>query len=414
MVFLQYYHGNILNGEIRMEKGKKRDLLALASVPLMMTLGNSMLVPVLPTIGKEIGISSFESSLIISVYSIISIIFIPAAGFLSDRFGRKKTLIPSLAIAGAGGIISGLASWLLEKPYYLILAGRFIQGLGAAGAFPVVIPTVGDMYKDDSDVSKGLGTIETANTAGKVLSPILGSLLSAIIWFAPFWFIPLFSLISIVLVAILVNVPKSDEGNKESFRDFLDRIKSILKEKGRWLYAVFFIGFVCMFIYFSFLVYLSSTLEDKYKIESIKRGLIIAVPLLILCIASYTIGKIIGKDSRFMRNVAIAGFAVSSVGLFSLILLKGLVGQVVMLSITAAGIGAVLPSVDSLITEGIEKEHRGTITSLYSGARMLGVTTGPPAAALLMKAGAAVFYVPGGITLACIPVLLLFVNPSKS
>ena len=73
-----------------MEKGKKRDLLALASVPLMMTLGNSMLVPVLPTIEKEIGISPLASSMIISIYSIVSIIFIPIAGFLSDRFGRKR------------------------------------------------------------------------------------------------------------------------------------------------------------------------------------------------------------------------------------------------------------------------------------------------------------------------------------
>jgi ACDE family multidrug resistance protein len=267
------YLCNTIVEEMAMEKGKNRDLLALASVPLMMTLGNSMLVPVLPTIEKEIGISPFASSMIISIYSIISIIFIPIAGFLSDRFGRKKTLIPSLTLAGIGGAISGLASWIIEKPYYLILAGRFIQGLGAAGAFPVVIPTVGDMYKDDSDVSKGLGIIETANTAGKVLSPILGSLLAAIIWFAPFWFISVFSLISIVLVAIFVSVPKSGDENKESFGDFLCRIKSILREKGRWLYVVFFVGFACMFIYFSFLVYLSSILENKYKISSIKRGL---------------------------------------------------------------------------------------------------------------------------------------------
>ncbi len=44
---------------------------------------------------------------------------------------------------------------------------------------------------------------------------------------------------------------------------------------------------------------------------------------------------------------------------------------------------------------------------------MLGVTTGPPVAALLMKAGFAVFYVPAGVALACILVLILFVDPNK-
>ncbi len=312
-----------------MEQGKMRDLLALASVPLMMTLGNSMLVPVLPTIEKEIGISPLKSSMIISVYSIVSILFIPVAGFLSDRFGRKKTIIPALVLAGAGGIISGLAAWLIDQPYPLILAGRLVQGFGAAGAFPVVIPTVGDIYREDSDISRGLGIIETANTAGKVISPVLGSLLAAIVWFAPFWFILVFSLISVILVGIFVNVPNAQDENKENFRDFLERIRNILGQKGKWLYAVFFAGFVYMFIYFSFLFYLSSTLEDKFNIHSINRGLIIAVPLLVLCVASFAMGKIIGKDSRIMRNVAIAGSAFSSAGLFSLMLVDGLTVQII-------------------------------------------------------------------------------------
>ena len=395
-----------------MEMGelKKRDLLALASVPMMMTLGNSMLVPVLPTIEKEINITPFQSSMIISIYSIISIFFVPIAGFLSDRFGRKKILIPGLIIAGVGGVVSGLAAVLMHKPYYLILAGRFIQGLGAAGAFPVVIPTVGDMYSDDKEISKGLGIIETSNTAGKVLSPVLGSLLAALVWFAPFWFIPLFSLVSIILVAIFVNVPKTDDESKENFRDFIERIRKIFTEKGKWLFVVFFSGFVCMFVYFSFLFYLSSILENEFGIGPVKRGFIIAIPLSILCIASFVIGKVIGKNSMLMRNIAITGSFVSSAGLFAMMLFDGLTAQIAILSAVAAGTGAILPAIDALITEGIEKEHRGTITSLFSSARMLGVTAGPPATALLMKAGLAVFYVPGGITFACIPALILLVK----
>jgi ACDE family multidrug resistance protein len=168
-----------------------------------------------------------------------------------------------------------------------------------------------------------------------------------------------------------------------------------------------------MFIYFSFLFYLASTLENTYGFGPIKRGLIIAIPLTVLCAASCIIGRILGKNNRLMRNIAIAGAAVSAAGLFALALFNGLTIHIAMLTITAAGVGAILPAADSLITENIEKEHRGTITSIFSGARMLGVTTGPPAAAMLMKAGKAVFYVPGGIALACVPLLLLFVNPTK-
>ena len=36
-----------------MEANKKWDLAALASIPLIMTLGGSMLIPILPTIEKN-------------------------------------------------------------------------------------------------------------------------------------------------------------------------------------------------------------------------------------------------------------------------------------------------------------------------------------------------------------------------
>jgi MFS transporter, ACDE family, multidrug resistance protein len=397
-----------------MEKGKFRDLIALASVPLMMTLGNSMLVPVLPTIEKETGISSLQSSMIISVYSIVSIFFIPVAGYLSDRLGRKKIIVPGLAIAGIGGFISFIVSWLLETPFYFILAGRFIQGLGSAGAFPVVIPTIGDMFSKESDISRGLGIIETSNTAGKLLSPVLGALLAAVLWFIPFLFIPVFSFISIILVLIYVNIPKTpDDENRKSFIDFFNNIRLILKQKGKWLYTVFFVGFVSMFIYFNFLFYLSSTLEDTFNIHSISRGLLIAVPLLGLCATSFVIGKIIGRNMKLMRIFIISGFIIASSGLFALIPVESLISLIIFISIAAVGIGAVLPAADSLITEGIEKEHRGTITSLYSSARMLGVAAGPPTAAILMKADSAIFYVPAVTALLCILVTIVFIIPDK-
>src|SRR5699024_2792917 len=146
-----------------MMKDKKLDLLALASIPLVMTLGNSMLIPVLPILEKELAITEFQSSLIITIYSVVAIVLIPIAGYLSDEYGRKNIIIPSLIITAIGGTIAAIASWLMDEPYIFIMIGRFLQGIGAAGAFPVTIPTVSDMYESEEDVSAGLGIIETAN-----------------------------------------------------------------------------------------------------------------------------------------------------------------------------------------------------------------------------------------------------------
>src|SRR5699024_1973074 len=144
---------------------KRWVIVSLASVPLIMTLGNSMLIPVLPLLEKELDISNIQSSLIITVYSIVAIFFIPLAGFLSDRYGRKKVIVPALIITGIGGLIAAIASWQMKDPYALILVGRILQGIGASGAMPIVLPLVGDIFhNDEEEASSTLGIIETSNT----------------------------------------------------------------------------------------------------------------------------------------------------------------------------------------------------------------------------------------------------------
>ena len=64
---------------------QKWAVLSISSIPLVMTLGNSMLIPVLPMMESQLGISPFQASMIITVYSIVAIFFIPIAGFLSDH-----------------------------------------------------------------------------------------------------------------------------------------------------------------------------------------------------------------------------------------------------------------------------------------------------------------------------------------
>ncbi|GIO21457.1 MFS transporter [Oceanobacillus sp. J11TS1] len=365
---------------------KKWDLLALASIPLAMTLGNSMLIPILPVIEKEIGVSSFQSSLIITVYSVIAILLIPLAGYLSDRIGRKKVIIPSLIIAAVGGIISAWAAWKGQDPYMWILIGRFLQGAGAAGAFPVVIPTVGDMFTDEKDMSKGLGIIETSNTFGKVLSPILGAVLAALIWYLPFAAIPVLSVISLVLIIKFVKAPENKEKKKiKNFRDFMKEMKETFQYNGRWLMAVFVIGCLNMFVLFGFLFHLSSLLEDKYDITGILKGVILAVPLLFLCLASYIVGKKIGGNKRFMRYIILASNGAAALALVFINKEIGLVPMILLLTAASIGIGLSLPCLDALITIGIEKEERGTITSFYSSMRFLGVAAGPPVTALLIE-----------------------------
>lgn len=385
---------------------------SLASIPLVMTLGNSMLIPVLPTMEKQLHITPFQSSLLITVYSIVAIVFIPIAGYASDRIGRKKVIIPSLLLDAVGGVVSGWASWKMADPYAMIVAGRMLQGLGAAGAFPIVLPLVGDLFPDDNEASSCLGTVETANTFGKVLSPILGAMLASVVWFLPFFAFPLFCAISIAMMFFFVKVPARKE-KPLPFRQFVRKIKVIFQREGRWLYAVFAVGGLLMFVLFAFLFFLSSRLEDDYGINGIRKGWVLAIPLGTLCAASFLTGKKIGKNKVLMKWVLAIGGVFAGMAIMVVKLFPTLWWMVALFSLAGIGIGMMLPCLDALITEGIEKKERGTVTSFYSSLRFIGVAAGPPPlAALLMKsATSALLFLLSGLSLLGSIIVWILIKP---
>ncbi|WP_397379471.1 MFS transporter [Paenibacillus sp. YYML68] len=386
-----------------------------------MTLGNSMLIPVLPLLRKELHITSFQTSLLITVYSVVAIVLIPIAGYLSDKFGRKKVMIPSLIIAGLGGLLCGTAAWFAGTwTFTIILIGRFIQGIGAAGAAPIVMPLVGDMFKQESDVSSALGMIETSNTFGKVASPILGSLLALWAWYVVFLSIPVLSLLSVVLVMLLIKAPAQESsggnGKQLRFKEFLSSLVQIAHQEGRWLSAIFTIGVVAMFVLFGVLFYLSDVLEGLFDIHGVWKGVLLAIPLSALCLSSYITGRIIGENKPRMKWLGVGGLALLTISMAGIAWfgLNPLWLLFVWVGLGGIGIGVALPCMDALITEGIEKQQRGTVTSVYSSMRFIGVAAGPPAVSLSMIWSAAgTFWAMGGISAAALLVALLAIKPKS-
>src|SRR5690625_6388557 len=92
-----------------------------------------MLIPILPLMEQELEITKVQSSYIITIYSVVAIFLIPVAGFLSDRYGRKKVMVPALIITAIGGSIAAFAAWKLDNAFVYIFLGRILQFIGGSG-----------------------------------------------------------------------------------------------------------------------------------------------------------------------------------------------------------------------------------------------------------------------------------------
>ncbi|GEN46694.1 MFS transporter [Alkalibacillus haloalkaliphilus] len=391
-------------------------IITIASIPLIMTLGNSMLIPVLPVFEEEIGISPFQSSLIITVYSVAAILIIPIAGYLSDRYGRKMIMIPGLIFTFIGGLIAGIASLIVENPFAWILVGRALQGIGAAGALPIILPLVGDLYKDnDEKASSCLGLVETSNTFGKVLSPIIGALFAAMLWYLPFFSISAFSLISLIAVIFFIKVPK-DKEEPLKLKEFLSETKKIFQVEGKWLYTVFLLGAYTMLLLFGILFYLSDILEKQYGVDGVPKGVVLAYPLVVLCLTSFITGRKIKGDLKTMKIIIMSAVAVLAVSITTVGFSSDSIALLLIsTSLNGLAIGALLPTLDAMITESINKETRGTITSFYSSARFIGVAAGPPIVSLMMPIDINVGYIMAGVLGALLFILSWkWINPNQT
>lgn len=361
---------------------KGMTIFAIGSIPLMMTLGNSMLIPILPQIKSSLELSQLQVSLTITVFSIAGAIAIPIIGYLSDRFSRKIIIVPSLILFGLGGLLAGLGAAVFSQSYAWILVGRTIQGIGAAGTAPIAMALTGDLFKG-GEQSRVLGIFEASNGLGKVISPILGSLVALIAWYYVFFTFPVISLISALLVWIFIK-EKSNRQAPPPFAKYVRGLLSVFKHEGRWIFTTYLAGGTCLFTLFGILFYLSDVLETDYNIDGVIKGLILAIPLLVMVTTSYITGSKIGKNLEKMKMLSVLGFALMTISYGSLVFFESLIPFLTVLAISSVGAGLILPCVNSIITGAVGKERRGFVTSLYGSVRFLGVALGPPIFTRLM------------------------------
>jgi ACDE family multidrug resistance protein len=394
------------------QKHKGLTITAIGSIPLILVLGNSMLIPILPKMKTELNITQFQTSLIITVFSIAAAISIPILGYLSDRFSRKAVIIPALILYGSGGLLAGAAAAWFSNPYTWILAGRVLQGMGAAGTAPIAMALAGDLFKG-GEQSKVLGLVEASNGFGKVISPIIGSLLALLFWYAAFFAFPIFCLLSVLMTIIFIKEKKAEK-EPPPVGKYVKGLVSVFKTEGRWLFAAYLTGASCLFTLFGVLFYISDLLEKEHHIDGLLKGAILAIPLLFMTTTSYFTGSNIGKKMPLMKALIVIGCLLMTASFASLVFFTKLIPFLAVLVVSSIGTGLVLPCINSFITGSVPSDRRGFVTSLYGSVRFLGVAIGPPIFTTLIGwSRTGMFLSTAGLTLLCALLSLMLIHVAK-
>jgi predicted MFS family arabinose efflux permease len=130
--------------------------------------------PLLPMLAKVFAIPAREISLIMTASALGVTVAAPFIGFVADRLGRKRVIVPCAFLLAIPTLLVGMSGGLNS-----LLFWRFAQGVLTPGIFAITIAYINDEWRE------GAGRAMSAYVAGTVIGGFSGRMIAAFI--APSW-----------------------------------------------------------------------------------------------------------------------------------------------------------------------------------------------------------------------------------
>ena len=104
----------------------------VACALFMQNLDSTVIATALPTMAKAFGEDPVHMNVALTSYLLSLAVFIPASGWIADRFGTRTVFRAAIAVFTIGSILCGRADDLA-----FLVAARVLQGIGGAMMVPV-------------------------------------------------------------------------------------------------------------------------------------------------------------------------------------------------------------------------------------------------------------------------------------
>jgi DHA2 family methylenomycin A resistance protein-like MFS transporter len=146
--------------------------LGYGVVQLDVTIVNTAL----NSIGSSLGGGVSELQWVVSAYTIAFAAFILTAGALGDRIGAKRIFMAGFAIFTAASVACALAPGAAT-----LIAGRAVQGIGAAILVPNSLALLSHAYPDDKRRGRAVGIWAAGASVALISGPLIGGGLIALV-----------------------------------------------------------------------------------------------------------------------------------------------------------------------------------------------------------------------------------------
>jgi DHA2 family multidrug resistance protein len=146
--------------------------IIVAIATFMEVLDTTIANVALPYIAGGMGVSSDESSWVVTTYLVANAIILPASSYLAKFFGRKTFFLICLGLFTASSILCGFA-WNLDS----LLLFRIFQGIGGGGMVPVSQSILAESFPPQKR-GQAFALFGVAVVVAPVVGPTLGGWLS--------------------------------------------------------------------------------------------------------------------------------------------------------------------------------------------------------------------------------------------
>jgi EmrB/QacA subfamily drug resistance transporter len=145
-------------------------LAFLALAGLAYSLQQTMIVPALPSLQRDLHTSTAWATWLLTAFLLVSAVATPLLGKLGDQYGKERFLLVSLFVFFVG-CVAAIFAWNI----WSLIAFRAIQGFGGA-VFPLSFAIVFDEFPPEK-VGSGVGMVSAILGVGGGLGLVLSGFL---------------------------------------------------------------------------------------------------------------------------------------------------------------------------------------------------------------------------------------------